>query len=150
MGLDFWGVRLKKNVDIKNQNHIFKEVKYYHPEIMKYITGYEVNEHIFDDSELINYMDDELKAFEDKMNDEDWWHFCKDTVGFFPSGDPICTSSEEDRDKLADKLNEFIKANPNFEYTYGYDTHYSNEEIRLFIKYVNLVKEHDFIWWLSW
>ena len=56
-----------------------------------------------------------------------------DTVGFFVKGDPIHINSKDDINILTDKLNSFIKENPNYEYKKDKTLIYSNKEIKKFI-----------------
>lgn len=48
-------------------------------------------------------------------------------------GDPIHINSKDDINILTDKLNSFIKENPNYEYKKDKTLIYSNKEIKKFI-----------------
>lgn len=130
MGLDFWAVKLKKG--LKKEDFNFKS----HWDLVE---EYEIDE----------FLDQETLDFVKRWNDKDLYRFCKDTVGFFVDGDAISINSKKDINILADKLNIFINENPDYVYKDNDFIIYSNEQIRMFIKYINIVRDNDFVLWCS-
>lgn len=136
MGLDFWAVKIKKGKT--KENFTFDDCW-----------------SLVEDEEIHDTIDKDISDFILNQNDKVWYNFCIETVGCFVGGDPIHINSQEDINILADKLNEFIKENPNYEYNHtkynnGYDEIYSNEDIRKFIKYINFARDNGFVLWCSW
>lgn len=132
MGLDFWAAKLKKG--LKKEDFNLKS----HWDLVE-------------DDEIYDILDKETLDFvKHRWNDKDLYRFCKDTIGFFVSGDAIDENSKKDINTLADKLNNFINENPDYVYKYDDFIIYSNKEIRIFIKYINIVRDNDFVLWCSW
>lgn len=131
MGLDFWAVKTKKGLTNKD---------------------YRTNNYwdLLDDEKLYDNTGESILEFFNKQNDEDLYRLCKNTVGYFVGEDPINTKSSEEINNLADKLNDFIKENPNYEYKNEGILIYSNDDVKKFIKYINLVRDSGFVLWCSW
>lgn len=136
MGLDFWSVKLKK--DLKKEDFNLKS-----------------HWSLIEDNDIDDLLDEEtLEFINKKCNDKDLYRLCCDTVDYFVGGEAIYENSESDINTLADKLNEFIGKNPNYEYIsnrYGQDEIiYSNKEVKLFINYINIIRDNGFVLWCSW
>lgn len=133
MGLDFWAVKTKKGLTNKD----YRTDNYWD---------------LLEDEELCDNTEEGVAEFFNRQNDKDLYRLCKDTVGYFVGGNPIHIKSLEDINTLADKLNDFIKENPNYEYKDEDENRliYSNDEVKKFIKYINLVRDNGFVLWCSW
>lgn len=131
MGLDFWAVKIKKGMT-KN-NFCFDDCWY-----------------LVEDEEIYPYIDKSISDFILDKDYKDLYNLCMDTVGCFVNGDPIHINSKDDINFLADKLNAFIKENPNYEYKKDNILVYSNEDVKKFTKYINAVRDKGFVLWCSW
>lgn len=133
MGLDFWGVKLKKNITKK-------DFEFRNPW------------HLVENKEVYNELDldKEVSEFALNANDKGLYDLSCDFVGYFPSSDPIDENSKEKLNIFADKLNKAIKENPSYDYKRNDWEYYSNEDVRKFIKYINYLRDNDWIIWCSW
>lgn len=130
MGLDFWGVKLKKN--IKESDFKFKDPWT-----------------LIENKEVYEELDKDVADFILKANDRELYELSHDFVGYFPISDPISFNSKKQLDIFADKLNEAIKKNPTYEYMIDGFDYYTNEDVRKFIKYINFLRDNGWIIWCS-
>lgn len=122
MSLDFWAVKLKDNITKEDWN---KE------------NYWDLIEEQDADFECL--LSKELSEFILTKNDNHWYQFCVDTVDCFVSGDPICEESKNDINVLSDKLNNFIKENSDYEYTYK-EYYYVDANNKNIIKNIQMKK----------
>lgn len=132
MGLDFWAAKLKKGLTKED----FRRMSCWD---------------LVEDDEIEDLLEEDVLNFvRTKWNDRTLYNFCKDTVNFFVGSEAVDEDSEKDINELTNRLNDFISQNPNYVYKNKENVVLSNSDIKLFIRYINAVRDNGFVLWCSW
>ena len=130
MGLDFWDVKLKENL---------KEEDYNTCDCWSLIT----------DADLEDYTDDKnLKDFIKKKYDRILGEFCHENIGHFIDTDPVSINSKIKLKMLIDDLDIFFRTNSDKTFCINYET-YDRAYFEMFLKYLKLAYDNDFVIWVS-